>query len=289
MLKLNVRLCLSPVALTCFLLSPAKALIAQAAAKPPVRRAAPTAARKPAVTAAKPVSDCVSLPTLSEKIPVVPAGKSCAKSLYTLKFEAAHLDPQVSGPLRTSLESLNQSFSLDYIDTKIGTGELAQPKKYYTVNYTGYLVDGTKFDSSLDPGKEPFVFPYGAHRVIQGWDTGFEGMRAGGKRRLFVPYQLGYGERGQPPTIPAKALLVFDVEFVSQSDAPPTPPAPPAPPAGSAAPGSAPSDPPSGTAPGSTPPPADAPPPSGGDKPAAPQSTPPPPPTKQPSTAPPSR
>ena len=84
---------------------------------------------------------------------------------------------------------------------------------YYTVNYTGYLVDGTKFDSS--EGKEPITFPYGAHRVIQGWDTGFEGMHVGGKRRLFVPYQLAYGEAGRPPVIPAKAELVFDVELVS--------------------------------------------------------------------------
>ena len=213
------------------------------------------------------------MPVLSPKIPAVPAGSGCAKSLYALKFGASHIDPQVSGGLRTSLEALNQAFSLDYIDTKVGTGELAQPKKFYTVNYTGYLVDGTKFDSSLDPGKEPFSFPYGGHRVIQGWDTGFEGMRAGGKRRLFVPYQLGYGDRGQPQGgIPPKAVLVFDVEFLSQSDAqpapktPPVPPTPPTgtvpPPAGTGAPvapatppasGSVPATPPT-TAPAATPP-----------------------------------
>jgi peptidylprolyl isomerase len=121
-------------------------------------------------------------------------------------------------------------YSLKYIDIKIGTGRLSEPHKYYTVNYTGYFPDGTKFDSSLDR-KEPFTFPYGAQRVIIGWDTGFEGMRVGGKRRLFVPYQLAYGILGRPPKIPAKANLVFDVELLDFSDKPPTPPTPPVPPA----------------------------------------------------------
>jgi peptidylprolyl isomerase len=90
------------------------------------------------------------------------------------------------------------------------------------VRYTGWLTDGTKFDSSNDhPGAEPIVFPYGARRVIPGWDTGFEGMRVGGKRRLYVPYQLAYGDSGHPPVIPSKANLIFDVELVSQSDTPP--------------------------------------------------------------------
>lgn len=284
MLILNAR-SLASFAL-CFSLSPELTTArAQTSAKPPVRRSAPAAAgtaRRSSAVPAKPVSSCVTVPVLSPRIPAVPSGSACAKSLYALKFEASHLDPQISAALRTNLESLNQSFSLDYIDTKIGTGELAQPKKFYTVNYTGYLVDGTKFDSSLDPGKEPFNFPYGAHRVIQGWDTGFEGMHAGGKRRLFVPYQLGYGDRGQPPTIPAKAVLVFDVEFLSQSDAPPapkTPPPPPPPPSGT----------PDGTPPaGNSTPAGTTAPPAPGAPPTATPSAPPAPATK-PATPPPSR
>jgi peptidylprolyl isomerase len=118
-------------------------------------------------------------------------------------------------------------YQLSYIDTKIGDGELATSKKFYTVHYTGYLPDGTKFDSSVDRG-EPITFPYGAHRVITGWDTGFEGMHVGGKRRLFVPYQLAYGEDGHPPVIPEKALLIFDVELVAQNATPPAPKTPPA-------------------------------------------------------------
>lgn len=120
-------------------------------------------------------------------------------------------------------------FVLRYVDVQIGTGELAKPQQYYTVHYTGWLTDGTKFDSSYDhPGGEPIVFPYGTRRVIAGWDTGFEGMHVGGKRRLYIPYQLAYGELGRSP-IPPKADLIFDVELVAQSDTPPQPKAPPAP------------------------------------------------------------
>jgi peptidylprolyl isomerase len=125
-------------------------------------------------------------------------------------------------------------YTLKYIDTVIGTGPLAETHKWYTVRYTGWLADGTKFDSSYDhPGGQPITFPYGAQRVIIGWDTGFEGMHVGGKRRLFIPYQLAYGETGRPPVIPAKANLVFDIELVSMSDTPPEPPAPTPPPADS--------------------------------------------------------
>ena len=120
-------------------------------------------------------------------------------------------------------------YAIKYIDIKIGTGALAQPHKFYPVHYTGWFPDGTKFDSSVDRGT-PFTFPYGAHRVITGWDTGFEGMHVGGKRRLFVPYQLAYGELGNPPHMPAKANLIFDVELVAMSDTPPAPKTPPTPP-----------------------------------------------------------
>ena len=124
-------------------------------------------------------------------------------------------------------------FTLKYIDLQLGTGELAQPQMWYTVNYTGWTTDGKKFDSSYDhaPGGEPFSFPAGARRVITGWDVGFEGMRVGGKRRLIVPYELAYGELGRPP-IPPKATLIFDIEFLAQSQTPPGPPPPTTPPAG---------------------------------------------------------
>jgi peptidylprolyl isomerase len=172
---------------------------------------------------------CVKTPELSPKIPALPASAPCAKILYTLTHTPdTHLDyvsPLVSPELRADLAGQKTTYSLTYVDTVIGTGALAQPGKFYTVHYTGYLADGTKFDSSVDRG-EPINFPYGKHRVIQGWDTAFEGMRIGGKRRLFIPYQLGYGEAGRPPVIPAKAELIFDVEFIAQGDEAPAPKTP---------------------------------------------------------------
>jgi len=175
---------------------------------------------------------CAKLPEVSPKIPALPAGLPCAKPLYTLTHTPdVHLDyasPLLSPELRASLSNEKTTYSLDYVDTVIGTGPLAQTGKFYTVHYTGYLTDGTKFDSSLDRG-EPITFPNGQHRVIPGWDTGFEGMHVGGKRRLYIPYQLAYGEAGRPPVIPAKAELVFDVEFIAQGDEMPKPKAPPAP------------------------------------------------------------
>jgi peptidylprolyl isomerase len=172
---------------------------------------------------------CVKLPDLSPKIPALPASAPCAHVLYTLTHTPdTHLDyvsPLVSPELRADLAGQKTTYSLTYVDTVVGTGPLAQPGKFYTVHYTGYLPDGTKFDSSVDRG-EPISFPYGKHRVIQGWDTAFEGMRIGGKRRLFIPYQLGYGEAGRPPVIPAKSELIFDVEFIAQGDEAPKPAAP---------------------------------------------------------------
>jgi len=134
-------------------------------------------------------------------------------------------------------------YALRYVDAVVGTGPLAESSvlgtseadskiKWYTVKYTGWLTNGTKFDSSYDhAGADPITFPAGAHRVIPGWDTGFQGMHIGGKRRLFIPYQLAYGEAGRPPHIPAKSDLIFDIELVSISDTPPAPKAPPTPPA----------------------------------------------------------
>ena len=170
---------------------------------------------------------------------------------------------KTTSPLPKVVGLPHSLYTLKYIDTKIGTGPLPEPFRFYTVNYTGYLPDGTKFDSTIDPTFKhatPFTFPYGGHRVITGWDTGFEGMRVGGKRRIFVPYQLGYGVTGSPPKIPAKTNLIFDVELVSYSDKPPTPVAPLAP-RPSTPPSSTPTTPSPASAP-ATPPTATTPPPS---------------------------
>jgi uncharacterized damage-inducible protein DinB len=108
---------------------------------------------------------------------------------------------------------------LRYIDAKAGTGAPAQAGQEYTVHYTGWLRDGSKFDSSVDSGK-PFKFVQGRRQVISGWEMGFEGMKVGGKRRLFLPYALAYGEKGRDQ-IPPKAELIFDVELLDVKDVPP--------------------------------------------------------------------
>jgi len=102
---------------------------------------------------------------------------------------------------------------LKYVDMTVGDGTLAESGKTVSVHYTGWLTDGTKFDSSVDRG-QPFSFTLGAGQVIRGWDEGVAGMRVGGKRKLTIPSDLGYGSRGAGGVIPPNATLVFDVELL---------------------------------------------------------------------------
>ncbi len=98
-------------------------------------------------------------------------------------------------------------------EVTLGAGDAAAAGQRVTVHYTGWLTDGTKFDSSKDRG-DPFVFPLGAQRVIAGWDEGVQGMRVGGVRKLTIPPALGYGARGAGGVIPPNATLVFEVELL---------------------------------------------------------------------------
>jgi len=140
--------------------------------------------------------------------------------------------PPAAGPVETA-------FALRYQDIKLGTGLEAEARKLVKVHYTGWLAaDGRKFDSSYDhpsqpltdkdgivmSGPPPITFPLGVGQVIPGFDQGFGGMKVGGKRRLFIPWQLAYGAAGRPgpdaahPGIPAKADLIFDIELVDVTD-----------------------------------------------------------------------
>jgi FKBP-type peptidyl-prolyl cis-trans isomerase len=101
---------------------------------------------------------------------------------------------------------------LKYVDEVVGTGESPSPGKTVIVHYTGWLENGTKFDSSVDHG-QPFEFTIGVGQVIKGWDEGVMTMKVGGKRKLIVPPDLGYGASGAGP-IPPNSTLIFEVELL---------------------------------------------------------------------------
>src|SRR5579859_3369190 len=249
-------------------------------------------AAKPTTTTAKPASTAKAGPSTP--------GTSSAASV--IKYPPGK---------KADLSIKKTLFALRVQDVKVGTGAEAEPLKMYKVKYTGWrAADGVVFDSwdqhptpvmgddgkpvMGDDGKpkttepQPASFPVGLGRMIPGFDQGFAGMKVGGVRRIFIPWQLGYGSRAMPdrgadhPGIPAKSDLVFEVELVDISDLPAPPQGHPAIPGGAGTPGSSPhpQTPPSGAPPGagatsapSTPPPTSQP------------STPPP--SSQPSTPPP--
>ena len=117
-------------------------------------------------------------------------------------------DPAASAPAADAVTELAIE------DLEEGDGAEAKAGDNITVHYTGWLTDGAKFDSSLDRG-EPFTFDLGQGYVIKGWDEGVVGMKVGGKRKLTIPADMGYGDAGAPPSIPGGATLVFEVELLS--------------------------------------------------------------------------
>ncbi|MCX6721508.1 MAG: FKBP-type peptidyl-prolyl cis-trans isomerase [Candidatus Staskawiczbacteria bacterium] len=123
---------------------------------------------------------------------------------------------QPKATLNQNMQNQNQGMKVEILQQ--GTGEGAKVGDNITVDYTGTLADGTKFDSSVDPSfghVMPFPYTLGQNMVIQGWELGLLGMKAGEKRRLTIPPELAYGPNGRPPTIPANATLIFEITMVS--------------------------------------------------------------------------
>ena len=118
-----------------------------------------------------------------------------------------------SSPTKVTGKAKSTSDGLQYWDITVGTGTAASSGKTVKVNYTGWLTNGKKFDSSVDRGT-PFSFKLGAGQVIKGWDEGVAGMKVGGKRQLKIPPELGYGAQGAGGVIPPNATLIFDVELL---------------------------------------------------------------------------
>jgi peptidylprolyl isomerase len=120
---------------------------------------------------------------------------------------------RAAGPTVVTGAPTKTASGLEYWDIKVGTGAVAQNEQHVKVDYTGWLTNGKKFDSSVGTGK-PFDFVLGANQVIKGWDEGVAGMKVGGQRQLRIPPDLAYGAAGYPPVIPANSTLIFDVRLV---------------------------------------------------------------------------
>ncbi|MBN2746927.1 MAG: FKBP-type peptidyl-prolyl cis-trans isomerase [Bacteroidales bacterium] len=142
-------------------------------------------------------------------------GSIPANSTLTFYMKMVSIQPKPKPYDVAGLDTVKTESGLMYIVVKKGKGKTAQINDKAKVRYSGYFVNGDKFDSSFDhPGAETFDFIIGRKQVIEGWEKGVAGMAPGEKRRLIIPYLMAYGEQGRPPVIPAMSDLIFDVELV---------------------------------------------------------------------------
>ena len=146
-------------------------------------------------------------------------GPNCSTATSSVPIYDSTPTAGPASPPTVAGSPANNSDGLQCLDIKVGTGTVAQSGSTVSVEYTGWLAsNGQKFDSSYDNGGQPFsVTPLGQAQVIQGWNVGLVGMKAGGTRRIIIPASLGYGAQGSPPKIPANATLIFDVTVLSVS------------------------------------------------------------------------
>jgi FKBP-type peptidyl-prolyl cis-trans isomerase len=144
---------------------------------------------------------------------VVACGSSEEKEATPAATPAPTGAPAESGPPPVSGEPTVTADGLQIIEVEAGTGAEAQNGQTVSVDYTGWLADGTKFDSSLDRG-QPITFTLGGGQIIPGFDEGVVGMKVGETRRLIIPPDLAYGAQGRSPVIPPNAELTFDVQLV---------------------------------------------------------------------------
>jgi FKBP-type peptidyl-prolyl cis-trans isomerase len=142
---------------------------------------------------------------------------ACARKVPEPDGTSVLLEPEPSAAPASSAVTADAPggtvTALEKVDEKVGTGPACKAGDKVRVHYTGTLLDGTKFDSSLDRN-EPFEFTLGQGMVIKGWDEGVVGMKKGGNRKLTIPSDKAYGKTGSPPKIPPNAPLVFEVELV---------------------------------------------------------------------------
>jgi len=150
------------------------------------------------------------------KPPAIPPNATLIFDIELIDVKPPRVTPEAPQVLDDSAYTTTET-GLKIADLVVGEGPVPQAGQIVQVDYTGWLANGTKFDSSLDRRK-PVHFRFAKGKVIAGWDQGLAGMKIGGKRQLIIPHPLAYGEQGRPPVIPPAATLTYEVELVSARD-----------------------------------------------------------------------